>query len=160
MLAAKSTLLRMSCLSWHENKFLGFSSTYGPFSLSTNALSSPLHMVPLEVLSLQTWKALKLATKDYWQPDKGHLKAWRAAIWKASTDESTSWYDPSYRVATRSTTGNPARAPLLIISSRPLVTPGIYSLGTCMDSKIKSHEALECMSSLNSAKVKVGNMTH
>mmetsp|Transcript_7447 Transcript_7447/g.12559 ORF Transcript_7447/g.12559 Transcript_7447/m.12559 type:complete len:327 (+) Transcript_7447:523-1503(+) len=54
----------------------------------------------------------------------------RPAISKAMTDESTSWKPPSTRVALHPMTGKPARTPLVIIDSRPLAAPGMYSLGT------------------------------
>ena len=50
------------------------------------------------------------------------LNAPLAAIWNASTLESTSWYEPSYRVAVTSTTGKPANDPADIISSVPCST--------------------------------------
>merc|ERR1719183_2874973 len=56
--------------------------------------------------------------------------ACRPAISKAMTEESTSWYEPSTKVALQPMTGKPASTPLDMMDSRPLATPGMYSLGT------------------------------
>ena len=56
-------------------------------------------------------------------------KAAVAAILKAMSDESTSWCLPSVRVTFRSTTGKPARGPVVMASCMPLSTAGMYSRG-------------------------------
>ena len=57
------------------------------------------------------------------------MKHIEAAILKAISDESTSWYDPYTRVALRSTVGNPASTPDCMASWMPASTAGMYSLG-------------------------------
>src|SRR5229473_2049940 len=57
------------------------------------------------------------------------LKASEPAILKAMSEESTSWYLPSYRMARKSTTGKPARYPRAAASRIPLSTEGIQFLG-------------------------------
>jgi hypothetical protein len=53
----------------------------------------------------------------------------RAAISKAITLESTSWYAPSTNLTLKSIIGKPAKAPVSFMLSMPFDTPGIYSLG-------------------------------
>ena len=57
------------------------------------------------------------------------LSAIDPAILNAISDESTSWYDPSYRVTFTSTKGYPAITPDSRASLHPFSTAGIYSLG-------------------------------
>ena len=51
------------------------------------------------------------------------------AILNAISDESTSWNEPSYKVAFISTIGYPATTPLAIASSMPFSVGLMYSLG-------------------------------
>ena len=57
------------------------------------------------------------------------LKAMVPAILNAISDESTSWYLPSVRIARMSTVGYPASTPEVIASWMPWSTEGMYSLG-------------------------------
>ena len=58
------------------------------------------------------------------------LTASEAAILNAISEESTSWYDPSWSVALTSTIGYPAKTPPARASCKPLSVTGMYSLGT------------------------------
>ncbi len=53
----------------------------------------------------------------------------RAQIWKAMSDESTSWYDPSIRTILTPRTSKPATGPLWSESRNPFSTEGMYSDG-------------------------------
>ncbi len=61
--------------------------------------------------------------------DTASLSASEAAILNANSEESTSWYDPSYNVTLISTIGYPATTPVSIASCNPFSTAGINSLG-------------------------------
>ena len=57
------------------------------------------------------------------------LNAIEPAILNAISEESTSWYEPSYNVTFTSTTLYPASIPDSIAPCIPWSTAGIYSLG-------------------------------
>ena len=64
----------------------------------------------------------------------------RAAISKARTDESTSWYAPSISATLKSITGKPASGPESITDLMPFSTPGTYSFGTVPPTILLSNE--------------------
>ena len=64
----------------------------------------------------------------------------RAAISKASTELSTSWWPPSISVTLKSITGKPASGPESITERMPFSTPGMYSLGTEPPTTLLSNE--------------------
>ena len=67
------------------------------------------------------------------------LNAIEPAIWNAISDESTSWYEPSYTFACTPSTGNPPRIPDFVASSIPSPTAGIYSLGIAPPTTVDSN---------------------
>ena len=69
-------------------------------------------------------------------------------MWNAISEESTSWYDPSYTVACTPSTGNPAMIPDCAASSIPSPTAGIYSLGMLPPTTVDSN--LNCSSPFGS----------
>src|SRR5699024_4328679 len=62
------------------------------------------------------------------------------ATWKATSDESTSWYEPSNSSTCISTIGYPPRIPLFAASLTPSSTGLMYSFGiappTILDSNV------------------------
>ena len=71
-------------------------------------------------MNLKDWRTFMIGSSSLTAPLRiPSLKAALAAVWKASTLESTSWKEPSYNVVVTSTTGKPARVLLDIISSTP-----------------------------------------
>jgi len=57
------------------------------------------------------------------------LNAENVAILNATSDESTSWYDPKYGTTFTLMIGYPAKIPCAIVSFAPLSIAGINSLG-------------------------------